>query len=58
MARPRKTTEVQSNNDEFIRGKYSVTKPNDKYVVRHGGNVVYATESLDEVHKYLELVNS
>lgn len=56
MARPKKTVEAPTVTDEWNRGAYSVTKPDDKYVVRYSGNVVYATASKEDVEKYLDLV--
>lgn len=57
MARPRKVA-VESKSDDFTRGAYTVSKPLDKYVVRHGGSVVYAADTLDQVNKYLDLVKA
>lgn len=57
MARPRKVV-VEAELDNFTRGAYTVSKPLDKYVVRYGGNVVYAADTLEQVKKYLDLVKA
>ena len=51
----RKPKEEQA--EEWSRGAYTVTKPNDKYVIRCGGNVVYAASSKEDVEKYLDLID-
>lgn len=35
---------------------YTITKPHDQYVVKNGGNVVYANTSREKCEEYLSLL--
>lgn len=58
MARPRKIKQEDavSELDDKQYGKYTLTKPHDHYVIKLGGNVVFASKSEDEANKYIELL--
>lgn len=64
MGRPRKPRnadekpEVTADPLNRTYGPYSITKPYDQYVIKLGGSVVFASNSEDDVEKYLELLTS
>jgi len=51
-------TRLKKQDEEYklTMGPYNVTKGNDQYVVRLGGDVVYVNPDLIQVHKYLDVV--
>lgn len=57
MARTRKKQSQNPDDDTITQGQYTISKPGDSYVVKIGGNVVYADPSYDKIEEYLALVS-
>lgn len=59
MTQPKRGRPARTPNSQpFFRqhGQYTITKPHDKYVVKVGGNVLQAFDTLEKAQEYLDAV--